>query len=125
MNEEEIKISSNAIKIGNKILYGLDRDLLKFIEQLQQENKALKEKEKQGFTFNKNFAFNAKNNKTIVPTLLRKKSNVDLIKKLQQENRILYNMLNEFFKYTDENPGVLQNPYIMELMHFLKSRDDL
>ena len=39
---EEIKINGNSIQIGNKVCYCVDKDLIDYITNLQQENEFLK-----------------------------------------------------------------------------------
>lgn len=42
INDKEIKIDGNSIQIGNKICYCVDKDLIDYITNLQQENEKLK-----------------------------------------------------------------------------------
>ena len=41
MKNEEIKINGNSIQIGNKVCYCVDKDLINYITNLQQENERL------------------------------------------------------------------------------------
>ena len=70
----------------------------RYIEQLQQENTQLKQ-ENQQLKDKMNFSYHIRNDTTSIPAVVRKANDVEVIKKLQQENAQLKKRVDMY-----ENP---------------------
>ena len=88
---EDIVIYDYTIRIGNKILYDVNEDIIKLLRQLQQENQQLKEKNESMLKDLKVAEFQINLHKVLVPECIYEevKKQRDLYKSVIDEAREL------------------------------------